>query len=316
MQQHNKLKIDPDVSILFLPPDGSKLELIRENIRLGTPPAPFPVWHGILMDRIYEYQEYSDAGFSIKTQPFSFRSKTVMLASICQLLATDIPEMTQYRVYLIGKQYQYYKTAYDNGEIESSCEHISYAALKKKYSKDIHPSTVDMMDIYGISSATIHDYARYASSIDELRERCADLVTSILSGKITISKKAVSQLCKMSDEDFKKSLKIIEREKANKILATMLPGCTPVKIDDPSHLDNKILPEIKQMPKYDPDGYVSSLALTIPSWSETIRRVRERSNMEDVSPGAAKKLIFQLGILERNIQIIRTELEGITEDAN
>lgn len=316
MQQHNKLKIDPDVSILFLPPDGSKQDLIRENIRLGIPPAPFPVWHGILMDRIYEYQEYSDAGFNIKTQSFSFRSKTVMLASICQLLATDIPEMTQYKAYLIGKQYKYYKTAYDNGEIESSGEHISYAALKKKYSKDIHPSTVDMVDIYGIASATIHDYARYASYIDELRDRCADLVISILSGRITISKKAVSQLCKMSEEDFKKSLKIIEREKANKILATMLPGCTPVKIDESPHLDNKIIPEIKQMPEYDPDEYVSSLALTIPSWSDTIRRVRERSNMEDVSPAAAKKLMFQLGILERNIHIIRTELEGITEDAN
>ena len=316
MQQPNKLRIDPDVSILFLPPESSKIDLIRENIRLGIPPAPFPVWHSILMDRIYEYKEYFDAGFSIKTQPFSFRSKTVMLASICQLLATDIPEITQYKAYLIGKQYQYYKTAYDNGEIEPSGEHISYAALKKKYSKDIHPSTVDMVDIYGIASATIHDYARYASSIDNLRKRCPDLVTSILSCRIIISKKAVSQLSKMSDVDFKKSLQIIEREKANKILATMLPGCTPVKIDAPSHLDNKILPEIKQMPKYDPDGYVSSLALTIPSWSDTIRRVRERSNMEDVSPGAAKKLIFQLGILERNIQIIRTELEGITEDAN
>jgi hypothetical protein len=316
MQQHNKLRIDPDVSVLFLPPDNKGINLIRENIRLGIPPAPFPVWNDILMDRIHEYREYNDAGFIIKTQPFSFRSKNAMLASICQLIATDISDMTQYKIYLIGKQYHYHKAAYDNGEIESQKEHISYAALKKKYSKDIHPSTVDMVELYGIASATIHDYARFASSIDELRERSSSLVISILSGNITISKKAVSQLCKITDEEFRKSLKIIEKEKANKIVASMLPGHDPVKIDDPPNLDNRIIPEIKQMPKFDPDGYVSSLALTIPSWSDTIRRVRDRSNMSDVSPGAAKKLIFQLGILERNIQIIRTELEGITEDAN
>jgi hypothetical protein len=316
MQQHNKLKIDPDVSILFLPPDSSFINLIRENIRLGISPAPFPVWNNILMDRIHEYKEYTSAGFDIKTQSFSFRSKNAMVASICQLLATDIQEMTQYKTYLIGKQYQYHKAAYDNGEIETAYENISYAELKKKYSKDIHPSTVDMVDLYGISSGTIHDYSRYASSIDKLRERSSDLVTKILSGNITISKKAVSQLCKISDEDFKKSLIIIEREKANKIHASVLPGYAPVKIDETQHLENRIIPEIKQMPKYDPDGYVSSLSLTIPSWSDTIRRVRDRSNMSDITPDAAKKLIFQLGILERNIQIIKTELEGVTKDAN
>ena len=316
MQQHSKLKIDPDVSVLFLPPDEKAMARIYEDISLGISPAPFPVWNNILMDRIHEYKEYADAGFDIKTQPFSFSSKNAMLASICQLLAADIPEMTQYKSYLIGKQYKYHKAAYDNGEIEPTGEHISYAALKKKYSKDIHPSTVDMVDTYGISSATIHEYARYAATIDKLRERSTGLVTSILSGNITMSKKAVSQLCSLTDEEFIKSLSIIKREKSGKILASMLPGHAPVKIDEPPHLENRIIPEIKQMPKYDPDGYVSSLALTIPSWSETIKRVRDRSNMTDVSPDAAKKLIFQLGILERNIQIIKTELEGVTEDGN
>ena len=164
------------------------------------------------MDRIYEYKEYANAGFDIKTQSFSFRSKNAMVACICQLLATDIQEMTQYKTYLIGKQYQYHKAAYDNGELETAYEHISFAELKKKYSKDIHPSTVDMVNLYGISSGTIHEYSRYASSIDKLRVRSSDLVTKILSGNITISKKAVSQLCKISDEDFKKSLTFYRAE--------------------------------------------------------------------------------------------------------
>jgi hypothetical protein len=38
--------------------------------------------------------------------------------------------------------------------------------------------------------------------------------------------------------------------------------------------------------------------------------------MADVSKDAANKLIFQLGILERSIQIIKSELEGVTKDAN
>ena len=140
--------------------------------------------------------------------------------------------------------------------------------------------------------------------------------TSILAGDINVSRKAILRLNSLSESELKKCIEKIEASQDTRILSSMIPGHVPVKIYEPPHLDNRIIPEIKQMPKYDPDEYVSSLALTIPSWSDTIRRVRERSNMVDVSPGAAKKLIFQLGILERNIQIIRTELEGITEDAN
>ncbi len=316
MQQHNKLKIDPEVESLFLPPDRASINTIRENIRLGISPAPFPVWNDLLMDRIHEYREYSDAGYCIKTQPFSFRSKNAMLASICQLLATDIPDQTQYKTYLIGKQYQFHKAAYEKGEIESVSERRSYTALKEKYGKDIHPCAVEMVELYGIASATIHDYSKYASAIDKIRPRSSDLVFKILTGSVIISKKAVSMLSTASDEAFRKSLSIIAINSSSKITASMLPGYTPVKIDAPPHLDNKIIPEIKQMPKYDPDGYVSSLALTIPSWSDTIKRVRDRSKMSDVSKDAAKKLIFQLGILERSIQIIKSELEGVIKDAN
>jgi hypothetical protein len=316
MQQPNKLIIDPEVSALFLPPDAATINKIRENIRLGIAPAPFPVWNRILMDRIHEYQEYSNAGFTIKTHPFTFRSKNMMLASICQLLAEDIQSHTQYKIYLIGKQYQYHKAAFDHKEVESPTEHISLVELKKKYTKDIHPSVVALVDLYGVSSGTIHFYSRYATAIDTIRTCSPKLATAILSGDITVSRKAILRLNTLSETELKKCIEKIDASHDTRILSSMIPGHTPVKIYEPPHLDNKIIPEIKQMPKYDPDEYVSSLALTIPSWSDTIRRVRERSNMEDVSPGAAKKLMFQLGILESNIQIIRTELEGITEDAN
>lgn len=316
MQQPNKLIIDPEVSALFLPPDSVARNKIRENIRLGIVPAPFPVWNRILMDRIHEYQEYADAGFTIRTQPFTFKSKDMMLASICQLLAEDIQKLTQYKIYLIGKQYQYHKAAFYHKDIESPTEHISLVELKKKYTKDIHPSVVALVDLYGVSSGTIHFYSRYATAIDTIREYSPKLATSILSGDINVSRKAILRLNSLSESELKKCIENIDVSHDTRILSSMIPGHIPVKIYEPPYLDNRIIPEIKHMPKYDPDEYVSSLALTIPSWSDTIRRVRERSNMNDVSPGAAKKLMFQLGILERNIQIIRTELEGITEDAD
>lgn len=316
MQQYNNLIIDPEVSALFLPPDSAAINKIRENIRLGIAPAPFPVWNRTLMDRIHEYIEYADAGFDIRTQPFTFRSKNMMLASICQLLAEDIPKHTQYKIYLIGKQYQYHKAAFDHKDIDSPTEHIRPDELKKRYTKDIHPSVVALVDLYDVSAGTIHFYSRYANAVDTIRSISPKLALSILSGEINVSRKAILRLNSLSEDELKKCIEKLVSGHDTRILSSMIPGHAPVKIYEPPHLDNRIIPEIKQMPKYDPDGYVSSLALTIPSWSDTIKRVRERSNMKEVSLGAAKKLIFQLGILERNIQIIKTELEGVTKDAN
>ena len=316
MQLQDELIIDPDVSALFLPEESSHIKVIRENIRIGVPPAPFPVWNRILLDRLQEYREYTDAGYEIKTQSFYFSSRNTMLASICQLLATDIPKTTAYKAYLIGKQYQYHKIAYFGNEIESSTGHISLKELKEKYTRDIHPCVVDMVNLYDVASGTIHFYSRFAASIDAIKEKSPELATLILTDRVHIPKKKVLKLGLLSSQDLENLLSKIKSDNLQKVPDSILSGNHPAHIDKKDlHLDNRIIPEIKQMPKYDPDADVSSLALTIPSWSDSIRRVRTRTDMSAVTPGAADRLIFQLGILERNIQIIKHELEGITEDA-
>lgn len=314
MQQPSKLIIDPDVSALFLPPDHYSISMIRQNIRLGIPPAPFPVWNNTLMDRIYEYKEYADTGITIKTQSFSFRSKNAMLASICQLLAADIVKATPYKMYLVGKHYQYYKAAYYKGEIDSPYENISLKELRKKYTKDIHQSIVPLVDMYEISPTTIHFYSRYARAIDDIRKTDEKTANLILSGKVNIPKKKVLDLRHLSKKQWEEYLQMLKGNVSKKNPVLKISGNIPVDIEK-KHIDNRIIPEIKQMPKYDPDADVSSLALTIPSWAESIRRVRTRSIMSEVSQGAADNLIFQLGILEKSIQIIKTELEGINRNA-
>ena len=318
MQQPNSLIIDPEVSALFLPPDAHSIAMVRHNIRLGIPPSPFPVWNNILMDRIFEYREYTDAGYTIKTQPFSFKSKDVMLSSICQLLTDDISEYTPYKAYLIGKHYQYHKNAYYRDEIKTPLSQLPLTELKQKYSRDIHRSIVDIVDAYGIACATIHFYSKYASAIDLIRIKNPDIATRLLSGRINIPQKSVITLSQMTNDEIENYLKALNSYTLIKKAPVKIPGDNPVDIDNSNkpHLENRIIPEIKQMPKYDPDAAVSSLALTVPSWSESIRRVRERSVLSEVSQKAADNLIFQLGILEKSIQIIKNELEGITKDAN
>lgn len=318
MQQSNRLIIDPEVSALFLPLDHYSTSIIKQNISHGILPAPFPVWNNILMDRLTEYQEYADASIPVKTQQFTFTSKNVMLAFICQLLATDIVKATPYKMYLIGKHYQYHKAAYYHGEVESPFENLTRADLKTLYSNDIHQSIIALVDAYDISPTTIHFYSRFASAIDSIREKDEQTAMLILSGRVNIPKKKVIELKKYTKSELENYIQMIKHISSNKISAFKIPVKKPDDIDNKpqKHLDNRIIPEIKQMPKYDPDAAVSSLALTVPSWAESIRRVKTRSNLSEVSAGAADNLIFQLGILENTIQIIKHELEERIKDAN
>lgn len=75
----------------------------------------------------------------------------------------------------------------------------------------------------------------------------------------------------------------------------------------------KKAPEIKQMPKYDPDAELSSLTLTIPSWISSIERTRNTADFEYVSKDAIYKMNLQLQILQEAIHIL---MEATKENSN
>ena len=65
---------------------------------------------------------------------------------------------------------------------------------------------------------------------------------------------------------------------------------------------------IKDMPIYDPDGEVCSLALTIPSWIGSIIRTQSVSDFKKVSESAGAKLIYELDRLVYTVEGIRATL--------
>lgn len=71
---------------------------------------------------------------------------------------------------------------------------------------------------------------------------------------------------------------------------------------------DNMCPGIKDMPTYDPDGEVCSLALTIPSWISSIDRTQSVSDFEKVSESAGAKLIYELDHLVYAVQGIRSKL--------
>ena len=63
-------------------------------------------------------------------------------------------------------------------------------------------------------------------------------------------------------------------------------------------------PLIRQMPKYDPDAAISSLVLTIPSWSTNIQRAMERTDFSKISESAREGLLDKAEELKKIIEFL------------
>ena len=68
---------------------------------------------------------------------------------------------------------------------------------------------------------------------------------------------------------------------------------------------------IKDMPAFDPDADINGLALTIPSWSSSIDRVRKQTDLSIISTKARDRLIKQLHSLVDHVSDL---LGAIKED--
>ena len=70
-------------------------------------------------------------------------------------------------------------------------------------------------------------------------------------------------------------------------------------------------PSVKDMPVYDPDAEVTGLTLTVPSWTSSIIRTMDKTNLTEVSDKAKANLISALSKLNGEIEKFIKEIEGL-----
>ena len=71
----------------------------------------------------------------------------------------------------------------------------------------------------------------------------------------------------------------------------------------------RVQAQIKNMPLFDPDAEVSSLAFTIPSWCSMISRTQNCANLRRVSALAKMRLIGQLETLKSQADLLLESLK-------
>lgn len=296
-----ELQCDPEFERFVPPLTQEEFELLEQSIVTEGCRDAICIWNGVIIDGHNRYAICKKHDIPFQTKEMVLETRDDAIAWICtnQMGRRNITEET--RRYLIGKRFDAEKRIGARnilGRNQYSAPEVSPSILGKAKQVDTkHGIASSLGAEYRLSHATVEKYSRYAQAIDRIAQAEPNLIPHIMSGSVHIAQENTIDLAKLSDRQIRAvaasipnmSEYALSREKIIDVLrrdhASPSGGVSvttpPVKVKS-----------VKDMPSYDPDAVISSLALTIPSWRSSIERAKTKSDMQLVS-GEAKAYLFR-----------------------
>ncbi len=297
--KRKKLKIDPDFKKLTSPLDAKQYDELEQFLINRQGIYPVYTWNGYVLYDHTCYEIYRKHRMRFTTVEVELNSKNEAISWICERILEGVDLPILYRKFIIGKKY-----------MAEAAEGIDSAFLAERY-KDIDYQkafhygklAVLMSKRYNIGPSAVKYSFFFAKGLEKLNEINTKYVNSILNGNIKVSMESIIAFATLPDDEVK--------EKASYFLRTQNITKYDKKPDKKAMAINRTSKvTVKDMPVYDPDSYVSSLSLTIPSWICSIKRTGENSNAENISVQARSNLINALTDLITISSIAKEALEA------
>ena len=312
-----KLKIDPEFKGLIKALQTKEYLQLESNILMDGCREAIITWNGIIVDGHNRYEICTRHGIPFRIQEMEFDCREAVIAWICanQLGRRNISEET--RKYLIGVQYNTEKIVASKRNARgvnqySTSDFVDYDVSPEDFERQItHRTAERIADENHISHATVQKYAVYSKALDEIGQHEPKLVRKILSGAYKISHKNVVELSKRTPEEIRRVNRRIDRNPEPFIQYKRTRNAMHTGRREAIPSDEPQGPSVTDMPAFDPDAEISSLTLTIPSWSSSIERTRNTANLSIVSSKARNNLIVALGRLQDTVDEM---LSAIKED--
>ena len=330
------LNIDKEFSSLIAPLSEMEFRFLEASIRKDGCIEPIVTWRGTIIDGHNRYHICCKWNLPFTTMEKQFSDRVEAIAWICakQLGRRNISE--EIRKYLIGRQFDAEKIIrrrrIDNGETygihlstETSAEQtITYDSTPavKNDSIALHTGTrknptADLIgDEHHISHSTVEKYSLYSRALDVIGQSAPSLQERILSGKCKLSYTNVISLSRMEPAAVEELAKHLNIQEAS---ASFIPYHFTREVVENLKAENSrpldIHPEIKRMPKPDPDADVNRLTLTITAWISSIKKTQSQLTIGLVSTDARKRLEDALNGLSACIRSIFQLIERGEPDA-
>ena len=296
------LKTDPDFQSLIPPLNAEAYEELELNIVCNGCHEPVIVWRDYILDGHNRYKICHEYNIEFMTEVIDLKSKEDAISWICANLLNnrDMPE--NYRRYLIGRKYLAEKTV-GVMNITGTNQYTIDSMDRKPHSGK---TATKISEEYHVSHSTVNKYLQFAKAINHLKSEFPDFARKILYEEVKISQDNITLLAKKQTDDV---LRIITS-------TAEIGKITTLEIEGKSEKKEKIAvpvavkSTVKDMPAYDPDAYVSSLSLTIPSWINNIKRAAENSDVNMLSLKARYNLVRALD----DLISLSTTIKNILED--
>ena len=309
-----RLRVNPDLRFLVAPLSEQAHKELKGRLLQNGCSTPIRVWENTVLVDYEAFEICKSNSIPMTVSRIRLGSMEEATAWICknQLLRKDIPE--KMRQYLIGKRFLVEKAlgAHEatKGRRSAASEMTTTVIVDNNPYDDTATKTCERLGLeYHISFATVRKYGIFAGILDYIRSKEPSLADKILSGKIRISHEHLVEISQLTPTEFNRMTR--------HFLKTT--DCRPTYINframleenrkkDVSQVNTPPTGTIKDMPAYDPDGEVCSLALTVPSWIGSINRTQSVSDFTKVSESAGAKLIYELDRLVYTVEGIRAKL--------
>lgn len=271
---------------------------------------PILIWNDYIIDGHHRYNlcHKWEIPFPVKKTHFNSRDDAVVW--LCQKHLEKNYLTGINRRYLIGKYFNARKTII-------SQEHEGVKPNGKPLDTR-HLTAIEIGKQYHISHHTVYKYGVMAGAIDVILIKEPELCHRILSRQIKISYENILAVSKLSKDKLRSLNRYLSDSQQDHILYSDILHELQAKTirlhrfetGKPVRLP-PVQAAIKEMPDYDPDAEISSLALTIPSWISSIERTQSIANWQLVSADAKQRIKTQL---HRLYGITVTLLEAVKEN--
>lgn len=257
-ENDENLKINPRFRLLVLPLTASEYAALEKELLATGSQKQVQCWYHYIISEFERVELCQKYNIPFQIVQVNFRSEVEIVAQICEreLQARLLPP--DMRRYLIGTLYNAQKIIaahraagadrYKGKRRRESSradgqEHVRLSHIRERLSTR-----------YRLNPATITRYATYAEGIDNIFREDPQMAMQILSGAEKIPVEVVR-----SHADPDGVIACVERGTSG----DSPHGQEPLPAG----------PSVKDMPQFDPDAEFNSLALTIPSWVQSLGRI-------------------------------------------
>ena len=283
---------------------------LEQEIKKNGSMKPVIVWNGFLVAEYDRYAICDNSGIPYKIIELDLDCREAVISWLCakQLKEGGISE--EKRKFLIGLQYENEKIVNTKRRKRGGTEYSKKDSPRKDVTldaneMDVQPVVDRVAADNNIALATAVKYGTYARALLEIDKKEPQLFSKILSGQYRISHENIVMLSRMPEDELKRFNRKFHTD-SNYYSRYRKTRKLVLKTQEENERCEKPV-SIKDMPEFDADADVIGLALTVPSWTNSIQRVWKKTDFEMVSQNAKTNLVTALEELnETATDVIQT----------